>query len=276
LRSDGNHPLFIVDGIPLNSTPLQSGGELTVSTGIDPLSTLNLSNIESIEVLKDADATAMYGSRGANGVILISTKKGHGKQVKTSLDLILYSGISEVTNKVKLLNTQQYLFIRRKAIENDGFMPADVYAPELTLWDRDRNTDWQEELFGGTASITDVNMAVSGGNEHTSYRIGGSFRTQGYVFPGEFNYTRTTANINLNHKSKNNKFLLDFFANFGVDDNKVFNGSNFINYALTAPPNTPPIYREDGSLNWENWVVDNPLAVLEQPQAINTNILLPN
>ena len=276
LRSDGNYPLYIVDGIPLNSTPLQSGGSLTVSTGIDPLNTLNLSNIESIEVLKDADATAIYGSRGANGVILISTKKGHDKKGRTSLDLNLYSGISEVSNKVKLLNTQQYLAIRRQAIENDGFAPGDVYAPELTLWDQDRYTDWQAALFGGTASMTDVNMAVSGGNEYTSYRIGGSFRAQGSVFPGDFDYKRTTANINLNHRSKDNRFKLDFSANYGVDGNRIFNGSNFINYALTAPPNAPPIYKEDGSLNWENWVVDNPLAVLEQPQDIRANNLLAN
>ncbi|MBC8770542.1 SusC/RagA family TonB-linked outer membrane protein [Arenibacter sp. BSSL-BM3] len=276
LRNDGNYPLYIVDGIPLNSTPLQSGGSLTVSTGIDPLNTLNHANIESIEVLKDADATAIYGSRGANGVILISTKKGYDKQGETSLDLSLYSGISEVSNKVKLLNTEEYLAIRRKAIENDGFTPEDVYAPELTLWDQNRYTDWQETLFGGTASMTDVNMAVSEGNGYTSYRIGGSFRAQGSVFPGDFDYKRTTANINLNHRSKDNTFKLDFSANYGVDKNRIFNGSNFINYALTAPPNAPPIYKEDGSLNWENWVVDNPLAVLEQPQDIRANNLLAN
>lgn len=82
LRNDGNYPLYIIDGIPVSSEPLRSAGSLTNASGIDPLSTLNISNIESIEVLKDADATAIYGSRGANGVVLITTKKGNVKDGK--------------------------------------------------------------------------------------------------------------------------------------------------------------------------------------------------
>lgn len=276
LRNDGNYPLFIIDGVPVNSTPLKSSGSLTVFAGIDPLSTLNLSNIESMEVLKDADATAIYGSRGANGVVLITTKKGNFSQDKTALDISLYSGISEASNKAELLNTTQYLSIRRKAIANDGLLPTDVYAPDLTLWDQNRYTDWQEVLFGKTAITTDINMAVSGGNSFTFYRIGGSYFTQGSIFPGEFDYRKSTVNMSLGHKSQNSKFELNLSANFGADNNRIFNGSNFMNYALTIPPNAPPIYKEDGSLNWDNWVVDNPLAVLKQPQNIKTDNLVVN
>ena len=82
LRREGNYPLYIIDGVPIISTPI-TGGSNMYSDGIDPLSTLNLSNIQSIEVLKDADATAIYGSRGANGVVLITTKKGTGYDKKT-------------------------------------------------------------------------------------------------------------------------------------------------------------------------------------------------
>src|SRR5690606_38509905 len=74
LREEGNRPLYIIDGMPINSTPVESNSVLQF-TGMDPLNTLNVSNVQSIEVLKDADATAIYGSRGANGVILITTKK---------------------------------------------------------------------------------------------------------------------------------------------------------------------------------------------------------
>src|SRR5690606_18776077 len=91
LRPEGNFPLYIIDGVPVSSTPLDvSGGILDISGGIDPLNTMNLSNIESIEILKDADATAIYGSRGANGVVLITTKKG--REGKSRVSLNVYSG----------------------------------------------------------------------------------------------------------------------------------------------------------------------------------------
>src|SRR5690606_6742908 len=84
LRDEGNYPLYIIDGVPINPIPLR--GSSIYENGVDPLSTLNLSSIESIEVLKDADATSIYGSRGANGVILITTKKGYGINEKTRIE----------------------------------------------------------------------------------------------------------------------------------------------------------------------------------------------
>ncbi|HTN68287.1 MAG TPA: SusC/RagA family TonB-linked outer membrane protein [Dysgonamonadaceae bacterium] len=276
LRNDGNYPLYIINGIPLNSEPLRSAGQLTNLSGLDPLSTLNPNTIESIEVLKDADATAIYGSRGANGVVLITTKKKSSIDKKTSLSINILSGISEVANKMKLLNTPQYLSMRKQAFENDGVIPTQANAPDLILWDQNRYTDWQEVLFGGTAFMTNVNIGVSGGNEYTSYLIGGSYQNQSSIFPGNFDYNKGTANLNLNHRSKDNRFLLDLSVNYGIDNNSLFFGSNFVNFALTTPPNAPAIYKEDGSLNWENWIGDNPLAVLEQPQDIHTDNLLTN
>src|SRR5690606_31079059 len=108
LRPDGNAPLYIIDGVPVSSDPIFfNAGGLLVSRGMDPLNTLNSQNIESIEILKDADATAIYGSRGANGVVLITTKKGHIGDIR--LDVSVTSGISKVPTKVDLLNTEQYL-----------------------------------------------------------------------------------------------------------------------------------------------------------------------
>lgn len=98
LRTAGNFPLYLIDGVPINPIPIESNTLLS-TTGIDPLNTLNLSNIESIEVLKDADATAIYGSRGANGVILISTKKGIKK--KTQVEVRTYSGISKSAKQIR-------------------------------------------------------------------------------------------------------------------------------------------------------------------------------
>src|SRR5690606_9144115 len=118
LRADGNFPLYIIDGLPIDSSPIEGGSNLYTSgltPGFDPLSTLDLFNIESIEVLKDADATAIYGSRGANGVVLITTKKANFNQ-KTNIELKVYSGLGKTSNKVDFINTQQYLLLRQTAL----------------------------------------------------------------------------------------------------------------------------------------------------------------
>src|SRR5690606_34674149 len=112
LRAEGNTPLYIVDGIPFGSENL---GNSSISigilrNGISPLNIINPNDIESIEVLKDADATAIYGSRGANGVVLITTKKG--KQGKTQFKVNSYTGIGQVTRMLDLMNSEQYLNMR--------------------------------------------------------------------------------------------------------------------------------------------------------------------
>src|SRR5690606_27707197 len=127
-----------------------------------------MSNIESIEVLKDADATAIYGSRGANGVVLITTKKGRNMG-ESLFEASIYSGYSKVSNRMELMNTSEYLSVRREAFENDGATPTETNAPDLVLWDQSRTTDWQEEFLGGTSEFTNVNLSISNGNENTSF-----------------------------------------------------------------------------------------------------------
>lgn len=271
--NNGNLPLYIIDGVPVNSSPLV-GSDLSGGTGIDPLNTLNLSNIESIEVLKDADATAIYGSRGANGVVLISTKTGKSFEQKTQVEARLYSGVGEVSNKIKLLNTPQYLQLRNQAFENDGVLPDQTNAYDLLLWDNDHYTDWQEELLGGTAAITDLNLAVSGGNETTSFRIGGSYHEEGTVFPGDFKYHKVTGGLSLNHKSKDEKLNLNLSMNYGVDNNNLFGSDSYISEALSLPPNAPQLYNDDGSLNWADLTWDNPLSKLQNSSINQVNNLI--
>jgi len=264
LRDDGNYPLYIIDGMPIISTPIGGGNNFYLS-GIDPLSTLNLSNIESIEVLKDADATAIYGSRGANGVILITTKKGNQER-KTEIEARWYSGLGKVSRKENLLNTQQYLTLRKAALQNDGREPDLTSDFDLLLWDQNRYTDWQEVMFGGTSHITDFNISASGGNKTTSFRLGGSYHKEGIVFPGDNEYRKITAGLNLNHRSENEKLNINFSTNLGIDQSDVpaYNNS-VIGTALTLPPNAPKFYNEDGSLHWEEWEPsqwDNPLAAI--------------
>lgn len=276
LDDNGNLPLYIIDGLPINSSPIYSFSGLTSLTGLDPLNTLNLSNIESIEILKDADATSIYGSRGANGVILITTKRGRNYEKRTDMEVRLYSGIGKVSNKMDLLNTEQYLALRKEAFDNDGVTPTQVNARDLLLWNQDRYTDWQKELFGGTAVVTNLNLAVSGSTENTSFRLGGSYHNAGNVFPGDFDYDKLTVGLNLDHRSKNDKFRMNLSFNYGIDNNDLFNSTNYVDLALSLSPNAPALYTQDGQLNWENSTWTNPLATLNNSSRAKANNLVSN
>ncbi|MGY5851124.1 SusC/RagA family TonB-linked outer membrane protein [Salegentibacter sp. F14] len=262
LRTEGNYPLYIIDGVPISSTPI--GSRSIVGSGIDgfdPLNSLNLSNIESIEVLKDADATAIYGSRGANGVVLITTKSGIQKGM--SLETSVYTGASRIPNKMEMLNTEEYLQIRRQAFDNDGVEPSQFNAYDLVLWDQDRYTDWQDFYYGGTAPITDVNLNASGGNATTSFRIGGGYHNQGSIYPGDYNYNKLTTNLNLNHHTNDERFGINLSVNYGIDKNILAGSTDVSSAPFSLPPNAPRIFNPDGSLHWDEWNdagQNNPMA----------------
>ena len=276
LREEGNYPLYIIDGVPINATPVETSS-LAGYTGIDPLSNLDLNNIESIEVLKDADATAIYGSRGANGVVLITTKSGAG--MGAGLEAIFYYGTATAPGRLDLLNTQEYLDLRRRAFENDELEPTEWDAYDLVLWDQERYTDWQEFLIGGTAETTNANLTFSGGNETTSFRVGGSYFNRGTIFPGSYNYNKMNGNFNLSHHSRNNKFNLQLYTNYGRDDNKLVGTVDFSAGTLFLPPNAPSLFNEDGSLHWEEWGaagLSNPLQGYFNNTITQTNNLISN
>jgi len=276
-RSDnGNLPLYIVDGVPVNSSPVNSINQSIALKGTDPLNGLNISNIESIEILKDADATAIYGSRGANGIILITTKSGSFNGGKDKIEARLYSGISRVSHFVDLLNTPQYLKLRKQAFENDGAEPTVANAKDLLLWDQERDTDWQEVLYGKSAPTLNANLNYSGGGENTSFSVGASYFKQGSVFPGDYSFEKKTINLNLNHRSDNQKFRLNLSVNYGINDNDLFSSSNFVSKALGLSPNAPEIYLDDGTLNWEDSTWNNPLAQLESDGKSSTYNLIAN
>ncbi|MBA82976.1 SusC/RagA family TonB-linked outer membrane protein, partial [Leeuwenhoekiella sp.] len=276
LSNSGNLPLYIIDGVPLDSAPLNSFSGLTSLGGIDPLNTLNPANIESIEVLKDADATAIYGSRGANGVILITTKKGTGGKQNTRFNAQVYTGAGVVPRKLVLINTADYISLRQEAFANDGATPTESNAPDLLLWDTDRYTDWQESLFGGTAETTGVNLGVSGGSERTYYNLGVGYQRETSVFPGDFKYTKLTANLSLNHRSSDERFKLQLSTSFGSDNNRQFDGSSFVSTALSLAPNAPALYTENGELNWEDSSWTNPFATLYRESEARVQQLISN
>jgi len=275
LRSDGNLPLYIIDGVPYSS---QSLGSTYTSTNLplrnSPLNSLNPSDIESVEVLKDADATAIYGSRGANGVVLITTKKGNSGSASFTAD---YSyGLGRVTRFKDVLTTPDYLQMRREAFSNDGLTQYPVWAYDVNgTWDQTRNANWQKQLIGGTAQYSDFQGSLSGGSEQTKFLLSGNYHREATVFPGNFDYVKAGGHLSLNHDSKDKKFSLAFSAIYSTQYSSL-PSLDLTSTAVMLPPNAPSLYDSTGALNWENNTFDNPVAQLEGKTKGNTHDLIIN
>ena len=265
--------MYLVDGVPFPASPLSSNVlSSEIIPAANPLNVINPADIESIEVLKDADATSIYGSRGANGVVLITTKKG--KAGKTVVDINMSQGFGKVTNTMDILNTEQYLEMRREAFANDGTVPQ-PWEHDLTLWDSTRYTDWQKLFFGRTAHFTNAQASISGGSANTQFMFRGGYSRQTTVFPGDFAYQRRSDLLNINHSSYDKNFTASLSVNY-VDDNNNLPALQLTRNAVTLPPNAPAIYDENGDLNWENLTWINPFASLRRKYESNTNNLNTN
>ncbi|MCD9015196.1 SusC/RagA family TonB-linked outer membrane protein [Parachryseolinea silvisoli] len=260
---NGTTPLIVIDGVPFTSetmSDIRSSSSFYATVGASPLNNINPADILSIEILKDADATAIYGSRGANGVILITTKKG--KPGNTKIDINFNSGISNVAHYEDLLNTQQYLAVRRKAFKNDELTIEPYNFDVNGQWDTTRNTNWQKKFIGGNAKMTNLQVAASGGTEMTQYNVSGSFQRQTTVFPGENTTGRGAIHLSVNNRSKDSKLNMHFTTDY-INSRSDYVGSDFTATAMTLAPNAPRLYNEDGTLNWENSTWENPLSALE-------------
>jgi TonB-dependent starch-binding outer membrane protein SusC len=269
--ANGNAPLYVIDGVPFTSTSISSDYTNNVITGASPLNSINPSDIESVNILKDADATSIYGSRGANGVILITTKRG--KPGKTKVDLNSYYGGGQVDRTMKLLNTQQYLTMRNEAFRNDGASPSLSNGDyDLLSWDTTRYTDWQKVLIGNTADIADVQLNISGGNANTLFSLGGGYHRETTVFPGDFSDQKGSGHFSLNHLSNDNKFKVDLAVTYGVDNNQL-PVVDFVSQAMSLPPDAPPVYDSVGKLNWPDGFV-NPYGSLQTRYLAKTNNLI--
>ncbi|MBS7234167.1 SusC/RagA family TonB-linked outer membrane protein [Flavobacterium psychroterrae] len=275
IRPDANAPLYIIDGVPYSSDAIGSGQTSTIfPTSTSPLNSINPETIESIEVLKDADATSIYGSRGANGVVLITTKKG--KAGKTKFSLTSSTGIGKVTKFLNLMNTEQYLVMRKQAFVNDGITEYNPWDYDVNgTWDQNRNTDWQKELLGGSSQISELQGTISGGSEQTQFMINGNYHHETTVFPGDFGYKKGGSQMNLNHRSENNKFRIAFSAGYNVQNN-LQPAFDLTNEARFQPPNAPALYNADGTLNWENGTWENPLRNLNAKYESKTKDLIAN
>lgn len=275
LRADANAPLYLIDGVPYASDPIGYNQTATTFPSVtSPLNSINPETIESIEILKDADATAIYGSRGANGVVLITTKKG--KSGKTTMTLNASSGVGHVTRFMQLMTTQPYLVMRKQAFINDGLTQYNPWDYDINgTWDQNRYTDWQKELLGKTAQINDVQATFTGGSEQTQFLLSGTFHKESTVFPGDFLYKKGGSQFNLNHRSPNDKLKTTVSASYTLQDNNQ-PAFDLTYEARSLAPNAPALYLPNGSLNWENGTWENPLRNLNAQYKSTTKDLIAN
>lgn len=268
--ANGNEPLYIVDGVPFNSTTLNTTRvTLGASSVSSPFAAINPADIESIQVLKDADATAIYGSRGANGVIIINTKRG--KTGSTTVDVNVYTGSGNVTRMRPLLNTEEYLAIRREALKNDNATPGPSDYDLNGGFALNKYTDWQDLLIGNTAKINDAQLAFSGGSVFTRFRLAGGFHKEGTVYPGSFYTQRASGSASFSHVSENNRLKIDFAGIYSNNVSKL-PGTDLARLIFLAP-NAPDVYTETGALNFANNIWTNPLVSTIHRNSENSNNL---
>ena len=195
IGSIGNsEPLYVIDGIPV----INDNGA-TGENKFNALSTINPNNIESMEILKDASAAAIYGSRAANGVVLITTKRGKSGEATISLDA--YTGIQEPWRLLELTDINGYKEISDELTDNAG-LPRVValQRPEELV----NKTDWQDEMFG-PAPINSVNLTVAGGSEKARFSVSGNYMKQDGIIR-ETDFDRFSLRVNTDFESGRFKF----------------------------------------------------------------------
>ena len=279
---NGSDPLYIVNGAQLPGygeriNQLPSIASQSEEGGISPFTIFGLYDIESMYILKDAVATAAYGSRGANGVVIINTKKGEKGKLKVTVDYMY--GLNGVSSKLSLLNTQQYIGMRREAFQNDTIIPGNVpgtpgYAPDLTIWDTTRYTDWQKMLRGRLAGMNDLNISISGGTKYTRLLLSTGIYREATVYSKDMSYLRSTINLAADHQSRNGRFKLGVYANYSVDNNQLFSPASS---GEMLAPNAPKPYDEHHNLVWQEGgeAFANPMAErLKRYSMVKNNLIL--
>ncbi len=270
--SASNDPLYVVDGVPIVSGNLQQNG-LGGQSG-NALAGLNPNDIESIEVLKDASSTAIYGARAANGVVLITTKRG--QTGTTKVDVGYMRGWGNPTNIIDVLNADEWEMIMNEARINGGLTPTNYDA----LPNADVDTDWLDAVFR-TAIIEQFNVSISGGDDKTRYFLSGSYRDEEGTLGndvGGSGYKRATARLNLDHTASE-KLTLGSSIGISYDQNsRIPNDNNIygvLSTALLTAPNVPiyvldPETGEPTSEYSPEPPFANPVQVLEKERALNS------
>lgn len=233
-----NSPLFVIDGVPF----LTSAETLTQRSQIvanSPFSTINPADIESIEILKDANATSIYGSLGANGVVLITTKRA--RVGKTTVDIKMYTGWGKVARSLEYMNTEQYIQMRKEALANDGETPTTLNAPDLMLWNTNRYIDWKNKLIGGSSHLSNAHIRLSGGTATTQFTASIGLNKETTVFPGDFSKTLISSSMQVSHTSENKRLEAIVTASYGSDKSKLMSQDPTFTIDLVSPNSPAPL-----------------------------------
>lgn len=245
-----NSPLFVVDGVIVGN-----------------LSGINQNDIESINVLKDASTTAVYGSQGSNGVVMVTTKKGISGKTKLSLNVL--TGFQKNNNRYDVLNTEQYL-----QYANDAF----GIVPNTPLSSSGINTNWQDEIYT-TGLIRDYNFAASGGGENSNFRISGGYAEQeGVVIETGFERYSFRGNSNFDIGKLTIGQTLSLAFNRQKPDPTGVGGRSLLEHAIKAAPYLP-VYNPDnlGGFQGPNSAGDgqdaeNPVRILKLGSRVNKSV----
>ncbi|GAB2602087.1 TonB-dependent receptor [Spirosoma areae] len=265
--SASNRPLFIVDGVPVEDGAL-TGREFGGQTD-NAFSLFNPNDIESIDVLKDASAKAIYGSRAANGVVLVTTKRGKANQ-KTTFTADVQRGITDVVRRPDLLNASELLELQREAVTNAGLDP-DKLGLIKGVTDG-VNTDWIDAILR-RGIYQQYQLSTQGGNDKTQFYLSGSYRNEeGVQLNNQF--TRFTGQFKFDHKATQK---LSFGTNLTLSraKNKRVKGDNFLDGVYSAAIKSLPYYspyNEQGQLytpndpNYPGFPNFNPVAQAVLPR----------
>ncbi len=293
--SAGNEPLYVIDGVPFYNwgTTLNNGPAGIYGTGVvhNALAAINPNDIVSIEVLKDAAAAAIYGSRAANGVVIITTKRGQAGQALVEFDS--YYGVQQVAQQISVLNARDFAELinesRNNAWEDLGspeprpnnIRQIESLANPASLGE---GTNWQDFIFKD-APMQNHQLTISGGNAKTKYAVsGGYFNQDGIILNS--GYKRYSARLNLDQEvNKRLKIGSSITINNGTNEiNRARGGANqggVLQSALLFTP-TVPVYTEEGEFARPNFdegfpLIDNPVALAEQYwHVINTTRMIAN
>ncbi|MEK6481160.1 SusC/RagA family TonB-linked outer membrane protein [Catalinimonas sp. 4WD22] len=250
-------PLFVIDGVPMNNSTAVSAGGQRNST----LADINPNDIESMEILKDAAATAIYGARGSNGVILITTKRG--KEGKARINFDAYTGVQSIWRDFDLLNGSQFVNLLEESLTNRN--PDLLNNPpynELEI--TGVNSNYQDEVFR-TAPISNYSLSVSGGNEKMqSYVSLGYFNQQGTIIGQEFE--RFSARLNLDYQATDRLKIGTSTTLSNTLQKRVqndFSGLSVLGNALIRNPNLP-VYNTDGTYSVDPLRTENPVQLANE------------